>query len=185
MLYTKSSEEDKENPMLSLKLWIKKKKLNAKRKKEKKKINTFKKPLASCGNNLHLFGIPEISYCNRLKIGNDCRINSNVYINARSGITIGNDVTLSNGSKIISTGYDISHWINTGEKIHTENASVFIGDHCWIGANAIILPGVRITGEYVVVGAGAVVTKDITESKVVVAGVPAKIIKRYKNHIEG
>ena len=70
--------------------------------------------------------------------------------------------------------------MQTGEKIHVEDLPVHIGNHCWVGANAIILPGVKITGEYVVIGAGAVVTKDITESRVVVAGVPAKIIKRYE-----
>ena len=166
--------------MFSIKKFIKKKQTNKQKRKEAKKINAFKKTLASCGNNLRLYGDPIISYHNKLKIGNDCRINSDVYINARSGVTIGNDVTLSYCSKIISTGYDIKHWIDTGEKIHITDSPIFIGNHCWIGANAIILPGVKITGEFVVVAAGAVVTKDITESKVVVAGVPATIIKDYK-----
>ena len=44
--------------------------------------------------------------------------------------------------------------------------------------DAIVLPGVRITGNHVVVAAGAVVTKDITESRVIVAGNPARIVKR-------
>ena len=109
-------------------------------------------------------------------------MNSGVYINARSGVTIGNDVTLSRGVQIISTGYDIERWMSTGEKIHFTDQPVFIGNHCWIGANAVILPGVRITGEYVVIGAGAIVTKDIVESNVVVAGNPAKIIKRYNQN---
>lgn len=166
--------------MISLKKLIRKRRATIQKKKEAKKIDNFKKSLFSCGDNLKLFGLPEISYHNKLKIGDDCRLNSNVYINARSGVTIGNDVTISNGAKIISTGYDIEHWMNTGEKIHITDSSIFIGNHCWIGANAIILPGVNIIGEYVVIAAGAVVTKDITESKVVVAGVPATIIKDYK-----
>lgn len=149
---------------------------------EKKPIKAgikFGKNLKSCGTNLKLFGKPEVFSPDRLEIGSDCRINSKVFINARSGVTIGDDVTLSYGSKIISTGYDVGHWMKTGEKVHIEDAPVTIGNHCWIGTDAIILPGVNITGEYVVVAAGAVVTKDITESKVVVGGVPAKIIKRY------
>ena len=132
-----------------------------------------------CGNDLRLFGTPEILSPERLIVGNNCRINSKVFINARNGVTIGDDVTLSYGSKIISIGYDVEYWMSTGEKRHTENTSVKIGNNCWIGADAIVLPGVNITGDYVVVAAGAVVTKDITESRVVVAGVPAKIIKRY------
>ncbi len=144
--------------------------------KEKK---IFENSLRCCGTNLKLFGEPVVFSPERLVLGNDCRINRNVYVNARSGVTIGDDVTLSYGSKIISTGYDIDRWMSTGEKVHIVDAPVTIGNHCWIGTDAIILPGVNITGEYVVVAAGAVVTKDITESKVVVGGVPAKIIKRY------
>ena len=139
----------------------------------------MRKSVCSCGNNLKVFGKTEVKSPESLKIGNDCKINSNVVINARSGVSIGDDVTLSDGVKIISTGYDIEHWIKTSEKIHIENDPIVIGNHCWIGANSIILPGVKITGEYVVVAAGAVLTKDIPESKVVVAGVPAKIIKHY------
>ena len=165
--------------MSALKKWIKKRKLSKEKKADLQKSEAFKALLASCGENLKLFGVPEISGHNKLKIGNDCRLNSGVYINARSGVTIGNDVTLSRGVQIISTGYDIEHWMNTGEKIHFTDQPVYIGNHCWIGANAVILPGIKITGEYVVIGAGAIVTKDIVESNVVVAGNPAKIIKRY------
>lgn len=160
---------------------IQKKKKQQQIKLQKKLIFDIEKKVASCGKNLQIFGsMPEITCQNKLTIGNDCRFNSGVFINALSGVTIGNDVTLSHGAKILSTGYDIEHWMNTGEKNHFDDSPVYIGNHCWIGANAIILPGVKITGEYVVIGAGAVVTKDITESKVIVAGVPAKIIKHYE-----
>lgn len=165
--------------MPSIKKWLKKRRLKAAKKKENKKIENFRKSISSCGDNLALFGIPEISYRDRLRIGDNCKINTAVYINARSGVTIGDNVTLSHGSQIISTGYDVEHWMNTGEKKHIENTPIHIGNHCWLGANAIILPGVKITGEYVLIGAGAVVTKDITESKVLVAGNPARIIKHY------
>ena len=101
-------------------------------------------------------------------------------MNGRSGITIGDNVTLSHGAKLVSTGYDVEHWMETGERVHIDNKPIYIGDNCWIGANAIILPGVKITGEYVIIGAGAVVTKDVTESRVLVAGNPAKIVKRYE-----
>lgn len=53
--------------------------------------------------------------------------------------------------------------------------SVTIGNDVWIGMNTLILPGVHI-GNGVIIGAGAVVTKDIPDY-VVVGGVPAKIIK--------
>lgn len=147
-------------------------------KKEQKRIDSFKSKLASCGSNLKIFGEPVIYSPARLTIGSDCKINDQVYINARSGVTIGDDVTLSYGAKIISTGYNIEHWVATGKKVHIENTPVKIGNHCWVCTDAKILPGVNISGEYVVVAAGAVVTKDITEDRVVVAGSPAKIIKK-------
>ena len=146
--------------------------------KEQKRIAKIRSKFNSCGSGLRVFGDPIIYAPNRLSVGNNCRLNHNVYINARSGVTLGDDVTLSYGSKIISTGYDVEHWVNTGEKKHIDDTPVFIGNHCWICTDAIILPGVKITGEYVVIAAGAVVTKDITESRVVVAGSPAKIIKK-------
>lgn len=48
----------------------------------------------------------------------------------------------------------------------------------WIGANSLILGGVNITGNNVVIAAGSVVTKSFSESNVVLAGCPAKIIKQ-------
>jgi maltose O-acetyltransferase len=55
---------------------------------------------------------------------------------------------------------------------------VTIGDNVWIGGSVTILPGVTI-GNGVTIGAGSVVTKDVPDN-VVVAGNPAKIIKRLK-----
>ena len=57
-------------------------------------------------------------------------------------------------------------------------APVYIGDDVWIGTRVIILPGVRI-GNGVIIGAGAVVTKDIPDYAVV-GGIPAKIIRYRK-----
>ena len=53
---------------------------------------------------------------------------------------------------------------------------VKIGKRCWIGANAIILPGITI-GDNCVIAAGSVVTKDVP-SNCTVAGVPARIISK-------
>lgn len=60
-------------------------------------------------------------------------------------------------------------------------SEVVIGDDVWIGMRAIILPGVRI-GSGAVIGAGAVVTKDVPDYAVV-GGVPARVI-RYRKKIE-
>ena len=140
--------------------------------------DSVRRQLGHCGNNLKVFGEVDLSYPQKIKIGNECRLNHRNYLNARSGIILGDDVTISHGAMVISAGYDLDKWLETGKKEHFEDQPIYIGNHCWIGAGAIILPGVNITGEYVIIGAGAVVTKDIMESKVVVAGNPAKIVKR-------
>lgn len=60
------------------------------------------------------------------------------------------------------------------------NMPVHIGENCWIGAGAIILPGITI-GDNVVVGAGSVVTKDIS-SGVVAVGNPCRILRQVGEH---
>ena len=59
---------------------------------------------------------------------------------------------------------------------HLPGAEIHIGEKCWIGMNAVILPGVTL-GDHTVVGAGAVVTKSFPEGHVVLGGVPAQKIK--------
>lgn len=60
--------------------------------------------------------------------------------------------------------------------------SIHIGDDVWIGGNVTILPGVNI-GNNVVIGAGAVVTKDIPDNSLAI-GVPAKVVREIENDIE-
>lgn len=136
------------------------------------------KKVRQCGNDLRAFGNAEIIFPQKLSIGDYCKINSCVYINARSGVWIGNNVTLSHGAKIISTGYDVDKFFSTGERFHREDTPIIIGDYVWVCANAIILPGVRITGHHVIIAAGAVVTHDIHDNYVIVAGSPARIVKK-------
>jgi acetyltransferase-like isoleucine patch superfamily enzyme len=93
------------------------------------------------------------------------------YIQAVNGINIGTNVRLGPGVKLISANHDLLDF----EK-HLNVDPIVIGDNCWIGANAIILPGVSL-GNHVIVGAGAVVTKSFFEDDVVVAGNPAQIVK--------
>ena len=84
-------------------------------------------------------------------------------------ITIGDDVTMS--VRVTVMAHDASTKKTLG---YTKIRQVHIGDHVFIGANTTILPGVTI-GDYAVVGAGSIVTHDVS-AKTVVAGVPAKEI---------
>ncbi|MBE9481798.1 MAG: acyltransferase [Bacteroidetes bacterium] len=97
------------------------------------------------------------------------------YIQAINGIEIGKNLRTGPGIKIISSNHDINNFDK-----HTTNKPIKIGDNCWIGANAIILPGVELR-DHVIVGAGSVVTKSFP-SNCVIGGVPAKIIKKIDDY---
>lgn len=60
---------------------------------------------------------------------------------------------------------------------HLPSKDVRLGKSCWIGMNAILLPGVTL-GDSTIVGAGSVVTKSYPEGKCVIAGNPARVIKK-------
>lgn len=87
------------------------------------------------------------------------------------------------GAKLITCSYDTSRWKEQCAKIEPEmshiQSSIVLNDHTWICAGAIILPGVNITGRGVIVSAGTVLSKDIDEDYVLVAGSPAKVVKHY------
>lgn len=87
------------------------------------------------------------------------------------GIHIGENTLVAGGVKILS--HDHCKRVGNNQPFLTHT---FIGKNCFIAVDAIILPGVKI-GDEVIVGAGAVVTKDIP-SNTVVAGNPAKIIRK-------
>ena len=138
----------------------------------------LRKAVNKCGK-VAVYGHIDVVNPRTILIGNNCTFNHGCYINAFNPIVIGNDVTLSAYVSIISTGIDVENWMIDRKK-HISNDGIIIGDHVWIGSCAQILSGVHIKGPYVVVAAGAVVTKDIVESYCVVAGCPAKIIKYLK-----
>ena len=92
----------------------------------------------------------------------------------RGGITIGDDVFIAPKVNLIT----LNHIMNPYERSTTIAKPIKIGNRVWIGIAATILPGVTI-GDNAIVAAGAVVTKDVP-ANTVVAGNPAKIIKRIE-----
>lgn len=93
------------------------------------------------------------------------------YIQGINNIHIGDNTIFAPGIKIISA----NHHKNDYQKHDRSVAPVRIGNNCWIGANAVILPGV-ILGDNVIVGAGSVVTKSFS-SNLTIGGNPARILK--------
>lgn len=91
-------------------------------------------------------------------------------------VTIGNHVNLAQGITVTALNHNFSEKDKRIDEQGVSTGQVVIGDDVWIGANAVVLPNVSI-GRHCVIAAGAVVTKDVPDG-CVVAGVPAKIIKR-------
>ncbi len=155
------------------------------------------------------------------KLGNNCSFGRGITITNFSKISIGNDVTLSDGSFLYANeGGEIqignSLHMNTNSCLAASNlgkiiigdnvliaqnvvlrasnhcfdrvdlpinkqghkgGEIIIEDDCWIGANVVVVPNVTI-GRHRIVGAGAVVTSDVTPYSII-GGVPAKLI-RYR-----
>lgn len=93
-------------------------------------------------------------------------------------VTIGNNVNLAQGITISALNHKFNDVTKRIDEQGISTALVSIDDDVWIGANAVILQGIRI-GRHVVVAAGSVVTKDVP-SHTLVAGVPAVIKKKFK-----
>jgi acetyltransferase-like isoleucine patch superfamily enzyme len=110
-----------------------------------------------------------ISGWGRMRIGDRVFVNSGTVLIAVLEVTIGDDVALANEVYIMDSN---SHGVE-GQP-HVE-APVRIGDGTWVGARAMILPGVTI-GRRVVVAAGSVVTRDVPDD-VLVAGNPARVVR--------
>jgi len=128
------------------------------------------------GKRLRVYGKVTILNKKNVTIGSGCSLNHGVLIQGNSKIVIGNYVTLSQNVMILDAGL-VEEDIAAGMERKRHTASpVTIGDHAWIGAGSIILPGVTI-GQQAIVAAGAVVTKNVPP-RCVSAGVPAKCIRR-------
>ena len=110
--------------------------------------------------------------------GKNITIGKNVFINAcckfqdQGGIQIGNGVLIGHNVTLATLNHD--ERLDFRQNIYPK--PIKIGDNVWIGSNASILAGVTI-GNGAIIGANAVVTKDIPENTIA-AGVPARIIRK-------
>lgn len=104
-----------------------------------------------------------------LSIGNNSVINQNCRLDNRGGILIGNNVSVSAETCILTGDHDVQD-----KAFAARHRAVKIDDYVFIGTRATILPGIKL-GTGCIVGVGAVVTKDVDPFSIV-AGVPAKRI---------
>lgn len=106
-----------------------------------------------------------------LEVGDYVAIGPRADVYNVAKITMGSNITVSQDSYLCTASHDISKL-----KKPLKTNPIELCDSTWIGARAIILPGVTI-GEGAVVAAGAVVTKDV-EHWTVVGGNPARVLKK-------
>ena len=106
-----------------------------------------------------------VQHANKLKMGESVDIGAFTYINAKNGVTIGDNVQIGSHCSI----YSIS-------TIDNKHGPVVLEDNCKIGTHSVVMPNVRV-GKNSMIGAFSFVVKDIPDS-VVAFGVPAKIVKR-------
>lgn len=97
------------------------------------------------------------------------------YIQGIGQVHIGDYTQVAPNVAIISANHDVY------DLRRHEAGMVKIGDYCWIGFGAIILPGVEL-GDFTTVGAGSVVTKSFEEGFCVITGNPAKAIRHLDPH---
>ena len=128
------------------------------------------------GQNVYIGRFCVIRNWESLTIGSNCSIHDYCYLDALGGLTIGSDVSVAHGSSLLS----FDHTYQTRDVPIRDQPllklPLTLGDDVWVGAGCRLLGGVTIHTR-VVIAAGAVVTKDVSES-LLVGGVPAKMIKR-------
>lgn len=109
-----------------------------------------------------------------ISIGKFCKINEHVFI---QGAHIGNHVLIAPHVAILTKSH-MHDSVDTPIVLQggTEPLPPIIEDGVWLGRNVVVMPGVRI-GQHAIVGAGAIVTKDV-EPYSIVGGIPAKLIKK-------
>ena len=115
-----------------------------------------------------------------IHIGNNFTANFNLTILDIKEVYIGDNVMIGPNTTITTVGHPLSP---KDRRAHlAQGSEIRIGNDVWLGANVTILPGVTI-GDNVVVGAGAVVTKDIPPNSLAL-GVPARVVKELENDLD-
>ena len=146
---------------------------------QEKRNQLLKQMFAEIGENCYIeppfhanFGGKHVHF------GKNIYANFNLTMVDDGHIYVGDYTMFAPGVIVATAGHPILPELR--ETVYQYNMPVHIGKNCWIGAGAIILPGVTI-GDQVVVGAGSVVTKDLP-SNVVAVGNPCRVVREVSEH---
>jgi maltose O-acetyltransferase len=124
-------------------------------------------------------GVNKTSVLSNLELGSNVTFGGEVMLMGAGKIVIGDETMVGAGTIIHSSTHNYKNQPMNSERIDLETR---IGNNVWIGAGAIINPGIVIANN-VVIGSGSVVTKNVEEGHIV-AGSPAKTIKIVESNIQ-
>lgn len=127
------------------------------------------------GLNIYVGRAAVLKNMESMSIGDNVSIHESCYIDAAGGLEIGNDVSIAHHTSILTFDHTWSDPLQPIKYNPIRKSQVIIHDDVWIGCGVRIMSGVVI-GTRSVVAAGSVVTHDVPPG-MIVAGVPAKIIK--------
>lgn len=129
----------------------------------------------SVGDNVSIRDSVHLHNIGSLGLGTNVSIHPMCYIDATGGISIGDNVSIAHGTTIMSSSHLFDALDTPINDQGVNLAETVIESDCWIGAQSVIVAGVRV-GHGSVVGANSVVTRDVPAWSVV-AGSPARVIK--------
>ena len=142
-----------------------------------KREQILKNLLAEIGENCYIEPPLHANWGKYTHFGNNVYANFNLTLVDDTDIFVGDNVMFGPNVLIATAGHPVDPPLR--EKVAQFNIPVRIGKNVWIGAGAIVLPGVTI-GDHSVIGAGSVVTKDIPPN-VVAVGNPCRVLREIND----
>jgi acetyltransferase-like isoleucine patch superfamily enzyme len=131
--------------------------------------------LKGIGKNVSIMSNVTFMSPQKIEIGNHVLINTGTKIGGQNGIKIGDYVLIGYNVNLVSENHAYSNPLQPIKNQGYYGGPIVLEDDVWIGANSVILPSVKI-GRGAIIGANAVVTKNVAPFSIV-GGIPAKKIK--------
>lgn len=139
-----------------------------------KRAEILGRVFAEMGENCYVEPPLYANWGNHVHVGNNFYANFSLTLVDDADVYIGDNVMIAPNVTIVTGTHPIDPDLR--ERVYQYNLPVHIGNRVWIGAGAIILPGVTV-GDDSVIGAGSVVTKDIPAG-VVAVGNPCRVMRK-------